>query len=156
MGLLRETREVAFGALALRRVLGWAPEAVRGPLGLPPGVPSAAIFHPEEARVALRYGGEGGGAAEVSLRAEPLGALLLAYCVRVRLLPVVRGAQRSLRVLPDAAALTVSRDLDDLPDPEAVPRAPPVAAPATGGVGGGTAVPATGTRTGGGGGPPAR
>jgi hypothetical protein len=100
--MIIERREVEFGAEALISVLAGSPRAAAA-FGLARGQPQAVIF--ESTRQAVRFVFPGGGHAHsVELDTPRLGALLVGFCLRMRM-PLPRKAEKSIRVEPGAVVL---------------------------------------------------
>jgi hypothetical protein len=90
-----ERRELRFSAGALRHMIGWLLQT-QPSHGLPSGPPVAVTLLPEENRIEVVYG-EAPNARPIPLKADSLGALLIAYCIRARI-PLRRVARKEVRV----------------------------------------------------------
>ena len=93
--MIVERREVEFETEALLTVLAASPKA-GGAFGLARGMPQAVIFEPTTQSVRFVFPG-GGHAHSVSLDSARLGALLVGFCLRMRM-PLPRKAEKSIRV----------------------------------------------------------
>jgi hypothetical protein len=90
-----EQRELAFDLEAVRRVLEWSPRSAQA-FGLPPLIPQAVQCDPAAGTIEVTYG-ELTSTRVFVLRAEALGAILIAYCNRAGM-PVPRYAAKAVRV----------------------------------------------------------
>lgn len=97
-----ERRELRFSSGMLQRIIG-GPVGTATVVWLPPLPPVGITLVPTENRVDVFYGVS---AADrpLSLQAETLGALLIAYCIRARI-PLRRVARKEVRVGADYVTL---------------------------------------------------
>ena len=93
--MIIERREVEFETEALLTVLASSPRAAAA-FGLARGLPQAVLFEPAAQSVRFVFPG-GGHAHSVALDSARLGALLVGFCLRMRM-PLPRKAEKSLRV----------------------------------------------------------
>jgi hypothetical protein len=98
-----DRREILFDADALTAVLACSGQ-MAGSIGLPSVAPKTIHFDPEEGRVTLIYGLAG---HAVPVESGPLGALLIAYCLRAKI-KVPRQFARSMRIEPQAVVMVFS------------------------------------------------
>jgi hypothetical protein len=101
--MITERREVDFEAEALMAVVAGSPRAAAA-FGLARGQPQAVIFEPQNQSVRFVFPG-GGHAHSVSLDSARLGALLVGFCLRMRM-PLPRKAEKSIRVEPGMVVLS--------------------------------------------------
>lgn len=101
LGMITERREILFETEALLLVLANSPRAVAA-FGLPPGLPQAVVFEPT--RDSVRFVWSGGPRRSAELKAAELGALLVGFCLRLRV-PLPRRATKTIRVEPGAVVL---------------------------------------------------
>lgn len=129
--MIVERREIEFETEALMSVLAGSPRAA-GAFGLARGQPQAVIFEPAAQAVRFVFPG-GGHAHSVSVDAARLGALLVNFCLRLRL-PLPRRAEKSIRVEPGMVVLSfrisTRPNLAHLLPEEHRPDAPPASAQA--------------------------
>jgi hypothetical protein len=100
--MIIERREVEFEAEALMAVVAGSPRAAAA-FGLARGQPQAVIFEPTSQSVRFVFPG-GGHAHSVLLESARLGALLVSFCLRMRM-PLPRKAEKSIRVEPGMVVL---------------------------------------------------
>ena len=100
--MIIERREVEFGAEDLLLVLACSPRAATA-FGLARGQPQAVIFEPNRQTVRFVFPG-GGHAHSVELDTPQLGALLVGFCLRMRM-PLPRKAEKAIRVEPGIVVL---------------------------------------------------
>ncbi len=100
--MIVERREVEFETEALITVLAGSPRAAAA-FGLARGQPQAVIFEPASQSVRFVFPG-GGHAHSVSLESARLAALLVGFCLRMRM-PLPRRAEKSIRVEPGMVVL---------------------------------------------------
>ena len=98
-----DRREILFDADALMAVLACSGQ-MAGRIGLPPVAPEAIHFDPKEGRISLVYGLSD---YAVPIESTPLGAMLIAYCLRANI-KIPRQVARSMRVEPHAVVLVFS------------------------------------------------
>lgn len=123
--MITDRREIRFEAEALLMVLAGSPRATAA-LGLPPGAPQAVVFDPGTESVRFVWSTAGQRRSE-SLEGSKLGALLVSFCLRIRV-PLPRRASKSIRVEPDMVVLEflmpVKPDLLSLMPEGRIPEAP--------------------------------
>ena len=90
-------------------------------LGLPPTAPWEAQFHPDRQLIAFVYRGEPADRT-ISLEANALAALLIAYCVRARI-ALPKHASKTIRVETAAVVLGLMIRIDEVPLQVAAPKA---------------------------------
>jgi len=90
-----EQRELAFARETVRQVLEWSPQSAQA-FGLPPLMPQAVRCNPTEGAIEVTYG-ELTSTRVFMLRAEAVGAILIAYCNRAGM-PVPRYADKAVRI----------------------------------------------------------
>jgi hypothetical protein len=110
-----ERRELRFSPLALQSVIGWSLGAA-SVQGLPVTPPDGVKLLPQASRVDLIYG-HGVAARSIPLKAEALGSLLIAYCIRVRI-PLRRVARKEVRIGAQHVALVFHVEHTHAPAPE--------------------------------------
>jgi hypothetical protein len=112
-----ERREIRFSAGALRGVIGGLLDVV-APFGRPPVLPVRITLMPAENQVDVFYG-EGETARPLPLRTEALGALLIAYCMRVRI-PMRRVARKEVRIGAAYVALVLHVEYPQALEPKVI------------------------------------
>lgn len=112
---LSDRRELEFDADALVAVISTSSRAAQA-FGLPGLQPTGVRFFPSDGRIDVMYG-TGQTQKSVPLGAEPLGALLVSYCIRVRI-PMPRNADKGIRIEADAAILAFRTTYAKAPAPE--------------------------------------
>ncbi len=131
--MIIERREVEFETEALISVLAGSPRAAAA-FGLARGQPQAVIFEPASQSVRFVFPG-GGQAHSVSVESARLGALLVSFCLRMRM-PLPRRAEKSIRVEPGSVVLafrvTTRPNLASLLPEERRTEGPPASAQAWG------------------------
>ncbi len=100
--MIIERREIQFEAEALIAMLAGSPRAAAA-FGLARGQPQAVIFQPQLEAVRFVFPG-GGQTSSVSLESARLGAMLVSFCLRLRI-PLPRRAEKTIRVEPDKVIL---------------------------------------------------
>jgi hypothetical protein len=100
---LTDRRELEFDAEALLLAVSVSSRAAQA-FGLPAQMPTGVRLYPHEGRVDFLYGTAPAGQA-VRLAAEPLGAVLVSYCIRARI-PMPRNADKGIRIEADAVILS--------------------------------------------------
>jgi hypothetical protein len=90
-----DRREMEFDPQTVRLVLEWSPRAALA-FGLPPLKPESVRCKPTEGVIEVSYGDLSSTRVFV-LRAEALGAMLIAYCNRCGI-PVPRSADKAVRI----------------------------------------------------------
>jgi len=119
---IMDRREIEFDMKSVIKAITVSPKAAQG-FGLPAMAPAAIRFNPREGKVDVLYGAANAPRA-VSLPAAALGALLVSYCIRVRI-PMPKLSDKGIRLenqsvilafrtkfeedLPPAVAETASR-----------------------------------------------
>lgn len=102
-----DSRELRFDAAAFVIVLAHS-RRMADAIGLPSILPGEVHFDPKAGSVQLDYASlaprPGGHGSRISLPIGPLGALLIAYCLRAKI-RIPRDAERSIRVDRDAVVL---------------------------------------------------
>jgi hypothetical protein len=73
-------------------------------------------FHPHEGQIDVLYGADHAQQG-VRLAAEPLGALLVSYCIRARI-PMPRRADKGIRINAKSVILAFRSRYDEAPPPE--------------------------------------
>jgi hypothetical protein len=97
---IHDRRELSFDAAAIVAIVACSPGMARA-IGMPQGRPDGARFDPRSGEAIVVYGA---GAKSVRCQPEPLGALLIGYCLRTGI-RVPRRLERSVRITADAAVL---------------------------------------------------
>lgn len=110
-----ERRDIEFDAEAVLRAVTCGSRAAQT-FGLPPLRATCVHFLPAQGQVEVVYG-TGGAARAFPLRAEALGALLVSYCIRVRV-PMPRRAEKGIRVEGASVVLTFRTQFDQAPEPQ--------------------------------------
>ena len=90
-----DRREIEFDLEAVRFALAWSPTAAHA-FGLSPRAPDRVRCKPAESAIEVTYG-KLTETRVFTLRAEALGAILIAYCNRAGL-PIPRGADKAVRI----------------------------------------------------------
>jgi len=111
-----ERREIEFSAEALCLAIGMSLRAAQG-FGLPALRPTGVHLRPREGQIDVVYG-TGPTQRAVPLAAEPLGALLVSYCLRARI-PMPRRAEKGIRIGAKAVILAFKAICVAVPAPEA-------------------------------------
>jgi hypothetical protein len=104
-----DRRKIVFDAAAIMAVLACS-EQMRAAIGLPFGQPKSVHFDPAASKIVLLYSSTG---VSVPVETGPLGALLIAYCMRAGI-KVPRHGSRTIRVEQHAAVLVLST-VHDIP-----------------------------------------
>jgi hypothetical protein len=112
---ITDTREIEFTAEALVIVMAGSARSAQG-FGLPGARPTGVRLDPDLGNVDVLYG-VGPAQQAVQLAAEPLGALLVSYCIRTRI-PMPRRADKGIRIKAKCVILTVRTLYDEAPPPE--------------------------------------
>jgi hypothetical protein len=99
-----ERRTVEFSEDGILQVVDASLRAA-GSFGLPSMPPDSVRLLPEEGKVAFGYGGSGETVQWVSMEAEQLGALLVAYCIRMKV-PLPRKGDKGVLVKAHTVLLT--------------------------------------------------
>jgi hypothetical protein len=98
-----DRREIVFDAATLLAVLACSGQMVEA-IGLPSAPPKSVHFDPKANNIVLLYGATG---VSVPVESGPLGALLIAYCMRAGI-KVPRHGSRAMRVEQHAIVLVFS------------------------------------------------
>jgi hypothetical protein len=106
-----DRREIEFDAQALTRVIAGSLQRAHA-VGLPALRPISIGFEPQQHQIRVAY--EAHAHPEVVVAAERLGALLVSYCVRIRI-PIPRLADKDLRIEAGSVVLAFSTHLADPP-----------------------------------------
>jgi hypothetical protein len=109
-----DTRNLTFSPVAMCALIAQSPVAAET-LGLPAALPSGIRFRPDQATADVVYG-KGAMALGYNLSTEALGALIIAYCRRVRI-PLPRASRKAITVHQDRIVLTVVTEIAHLPAP---------------------------------------
>jgi hypothetical protein len=112
---LTDRRELEFDAEALVAVIGISLRAAQT-FGLPGIPPTGVRFSPPDGRLDVLYG-TGETQKAVPIAAEPLGALLVSYCIRVRI-PMPKKADKGVRIEANAVILAFRTIYAKVPAPE--------------------------------------
>ena len=113
---ITERREIEFDLHAVRLALEWSPRSAQA-FGLPPLTPSAVRCNPAEGIIEVTYG-ELTSTRVFMMRAEALGAVLIAYCNRAGM-PMPRAADKGVRIERDHVVILLTLRLAGAPPPEA-------------------------------------
>jgi hypothetical protein len=111
---LTDRRELEFDAEALLLAVSVSSRAAQA-FGLPALLPTGVRLYPHEGQVDFLYGAAPAGQA-VRLAAEPLGAILVSYCIRARI-PMPRNADKGIRIEADAVVLSFRTVFAKAPSP---------------------------------------
>jgi hypothetical protein len=125
---LTERREVEFDAQALVGAVGASLRAAQA-FGLPGLAPTNVRFFPREGQVEFLYG-ERHPQRAVRMTAEQLGAVLVSYCIRVKI-PMPRRAEKGIRIEADVVILAFRTVWNKAPAPEGPDNTPGAPAPVT-------------------------
>ena len=101
--MITERREIGFEAETLMTVLAGSPKAAAA-FGLAGGQPKAVLFDTKAKAVRFVFSGSGDHTHSVSLDATRLAALLVGFCMRMRI-PLPRKAEKTIRVEPGVVVL---------------------------------------------------
>jgi hypothetical protein len=107
-----DTREIEFDAEALLAAVVTSQRAAES-FGLPGFPPNGARFHPKLGTVDFLYGSAEAPRA-VGLKAEMVGALLIAYCIRARI-PMPRKADKGVHIKANSVSLAFKTEFAQLP-----------------------------------------
>ena len=110
--IIVDRREIEFSAAAIVQAIGANPTVALG-LGLPSSPPDAIGFLPAQNAMEVAYG-SGAEQHSIPIAAGALAALLVAYCMRVRI-TLPKSASKSVRVVADAVVLQLRLEFDSLP-----------------------------------------
>ena len=92
---ITDRREIEFDMQSVRLLLEWSPRSAQA-FGLPPLTPQGVHCNPTDGTIEVTYG-ELTSTRVFVLRAEALGAILIAYCNRAGM-PMPRNADKAVRV----------------------------------------------------------
>jgi hypothetical protein len=107
-----DRREIEFDAEALLAAVVTSQRAAES-FGLPGFPPTGVRFHPKAGKVDFLYGSSQASRA-VNLKAEMVGALLVAYCIRARI-PMPRKAEKGVHVQAHSVTLSFKTEYSQLP-----------------------------------------
>src|SRR5579863_5211115 len=110
-----DRREIEFDQQAVTLALEWSPRAAIA-FGLPPLVPTGIRCDPVAGNVEVIYG-ELTSMQVFALRAEALGAILIAYCNRTGM-PMPRASDKAVRIERAHVVVVFTLRLDVAPKPE--------------------------------------
>lgn len=111
-----DRREIEFDREAVRIALDWSPQAAQA-FGLPPLTPDGVRCKPADALVEVTYG-RLTAMRVFMLRAEALGAILIAYCNRAGM-PIPRKADKAVRIERDHVVVVFILRMPHAAQPEA-------------------------------------
>ena len=114
---ITDRREIEFDLASLVSVVAASAKAAQG-FGLPPMPPVGVRCRPRDGQVDVLYGNREAPQA-VSLEAESLGALLVAYCIRARI-PMPRHSDKGIRIEADSVILAFRTVFSRPPQTEVV------------------------------------
>ena len=97
-----ERRTIEFSEAGVLQVVNTSPRAA-GAFGLPSVPPAGVRFLPQEGNIVFGYG-KGDTARWISIEAEQLGALLLAYCIRKKV-PLPRRGDKGVIIKGNSVLL---------------------------------------------------
>ncbi len=112
---ITERREIEFDLRALKLALEWSPRSAQA-FGLPPLTPQAVRCNAAEGTVEVTYG-ELTSTRVFMLRAEAVGAILIAYCNRAGM-PMPRAADKGVRIERDHVVVVLTLRIAGTPPPE--------------------------------------
>src|SRR5579863_2418624 len=115
-----DRRAIEFDREFLRQVLEWSPHAAQA-FGLPPLAPDSVRCKPADGVIEVTFG-KLIATRVFMLRAEALGAILIAYCNRAGM-PMPRHADKAVRIEREHAVLEFTLRMASAPAPE-VPEHP--------------------------------
>jgi hypothetical protein len=110
-----DRREIEFNAMSVAKAIAVSPKAAQG-FGLPGMPPTGVRFYPKDARIDVLYGTKDAPRA-VSIPAVTLGALLVSYCIRVRI-PMPRKSDKGIRIESHSVILAFRTRYEEAPQPE--------------------------------------
>jgi hypothetical protein len=110
-----DRREIDFDLQAVRLALEWSPRSAQA-FGLPPLTPQVIRCHPTDGTIEVTYG-ELTSMRVFALRAEALGAILIAYCNRAGM-PVPRNADKAVRIEHEHVVIVFTLRVANAPPPE--------------------------------------
>jgi hypothetical protein len=111
-----DRREIEFDPEALIAAVSVSLRSAQA-FGLPAMRPTGVRCYPRDGQVDFLYGSKGAPQA-VRIDAEPLGALLVAYCIRARI-PMPRHADKGVRIEANSVILAFRMEYSETPSPEA-------------------------------------
>lgn len=106
---ITDRREIEFDAHALISIIAESLPRAHS-IGLPPQRPTSVDFDPEGQRIICRYDT----IEPAALTADRLGALLVSYCIRSKIL-LPRLPQKTVSVMAGAVAIEFSTHYADVP-----------------------------------------
>ena len=112
---ITDRREIEFDLEAVRLALKWSPNAAHA-FGLPPRTPDHVRCKPAEAVVEVTYG-KLMETRSFALRADALGAILIAYCNRAGM-PIPRDADKAVRIEREHVVIVFTLRMPRAPQPE--------------------------------------
>jgi hypothetical protein len=105
-----DRRELEFSRVGVLRAISSSLRAASA-FGLPPVPPTDVRLLPQEAKACFKYG-SGQTAKSVYLDAEPLGALLVSFCIRLRI-PMPKTADKGVHIEENFVVLGFRVERDD-------------------------------------------
>ena len=112
---ITDRREIEFDQQAVKQVLTCSPRSAQA-FGLPPLTPQSVRCRPADGTIEVAYG-ELVSTRVFALRAEALGAILIAYCNRAGM-PMPRAADKAVRIEREHVVVVLTLRLATLPPPE--------------------------------------
>lgn len=112
---ITDRREIEFDMQAVKLALEWSPRSANA-FGLPPLTPHSVRCHPTDGSVAVTYG-ELTAMRVFMLRAEAVGAILIAYCNRAGM-PMPRHTDKAVRIEREHVVVMFTLRLSGPPQPE--------------------------------------
>ena len=112
---ITERREIEFDLRAVQLALEWSPRSAQA-FGLPPLTPHAVRCNAAEGTVEVTYG-ELTSTRVFMLRAEAVGAILIAYCNRAGM-PMPRAADKAVRIERDHVVVVFTLRIAGAQPPE--------------------------------------
>ena len=110
-----DRREIEFDREAVRQALEWSPHAAQA-FGLPPLTPDGVRCKPADGVIEVTYG-KLTATRVFMLRAEALGAILIAYCNRAGM-PMPRHADKAVRIEREHVVMVLTLRMPGAPAPE--------------------------------------
>jgi hypothetical protein len=107
-----DKREIEFDAESIVRAITASLKAAQS-FGLPGQAPAGVRFHPRESTIDVVYGTKLAPQA-VSISSEALGAILVSYCIRVRI-PMPRKAGKGIQIESNSVILAFKTTYNDAP-----------------------------------------
>jgi len=111
-----DRRKIEFDRDAVKLALEWSPQAAQA-FGLPPLKPDGVRCKPADGLVQVTYG-KLTATRVFTLRAEALGAILIAYCNRAGM-PMARNADKAVRIERDHVVVVFTLRIPHASRPEA-------------------------------------